>query len=215
MSNFRERREFQRLHLERPIPGRFGDRDVQILEMGVLGARLSHTDPIPEGEAGILRFEWEDTSVALESKVVRNVSHAPAPEGQAAIYQSGLRFTTAIGESDNALRRLLASHVRQILQERKDISGSSPVIDDGEETLTDKSAPFVTYYMSEGEWHKRPALVPDQPLSGFTVAAGEDEVEMKLLRQVYENADTDGMHLIRLFAELSISEKLGVPRKQE
>ncbi len=208
---FKERREFQRLQLEKPLTGQFRDRDVRILEIGVLGARIAHTDGCHEGDQGILRFDWGTTSVALESQVVRS-SPAAAPEGQSVAHQSGLRFITAIGESDSTLRRMLTERVRVLLQEARESASESAVTIDRDETLTAKEAPYVTYYMQDGEWHKKPALAPEQPDSGFTVAAGENEIEMKLLRQVYENADTEGMHLIRLFAELSISEKLGLPR---
>jgi len=34
-----ERREFQRLHLDSPIAGKFGSTDVSVVEVGILGAQ--------------------------------------------------------------------------------------------------------------------------------------------------------------------------------
>lgn len=212
MLSSKERREFQRLQLERPLSGIFEGREVTILEIGVLGARISHAEPIEPGTSGLLRFDWDTTSVALESEVVRTAAGAPSPEGQTTIHQSGMRFTTAIGESDSTLRRMLATRVREILEERSPGLAQTDVTAD-EDTATGRNAPFVTYYMLDGEWHKKPSVSREQPDSGFTVAKGESEIEIKLLRQVYENADTEGMYLIRLFAELSISEALGIPKR--
>ena len=85
---------------------------------------------------------------------------------------------------------------------------------DADDTLKGKQAGFVTYYMEEGAWRKARSLLPDQPDAGFTVAVGEDEEEMALLCQSYEDADSEGMRLIKMFAELSVSEALGVPPRQ-
>ena len=41
-----ERREFQRLPLAEPVVGKLGEVPVTIVEIGVLGARVSHREPL-------------------------------------------------------------------------------------------------------------------------------------------------------------------------
>jgi hypothetical protein len=47
-------------------------------------------------------------------------------------------------------------------------------------------------------------MSPDQPLNGFTVAAHEEEGQLRLLRLAWEEADADGRKLLRQFAAESI-----------
>jgi len=205
----RERREFQRLKLVPPYAATFGDTDVQIVEIGVLGARLAHEEPVQEGEVSSLTFESKGTSATLECQVMRTGTPAAGPR-----YETGVRFTGALGESDTTVRDLLETTASHLLEGfYSALRDPGEVEFDDDDTLRGKEAGFVTYYMQDGEWHKRYSMLPDQPDSGFTVAVGEDELEMKRLRQVYEEADADGMQLIRLFAELSIAEAMGIPRR--
>ena len=206
---FRERREFQRLMLEEPCPASFGDVDAKIIEIGVLGARLVHEEPVTEGEVRSLGFESDGKKAAMECQVVRTRTPASGPR-----YETGVRFLGAIGESDATVRSLLQDTANRMLERLySSLRDPGDVEFDDDDTLRGREAGFVTYYMQDGEWHKKYSMLPDQPESGFTVAVGEDELEMKRLRQLYEEADTDGMQLIRLFAELSIAEAMGVPRK--
>jgi len=209
---FKERREFQRLALEEPVTGSFASQQVKIVEIGVLGARVMHEASIEEGTSGSLRFEWNGSEAELDCHVVRT-EHAPGSHE----FVSGLRFAGAIGESDRTVRELLESKA-SVLLDRFHSALREPAPDvefDDDDTLKGKEAGFVTYYMYEGEWHKRYSMLPDQPESGFTVAVGEDELEMKRLRHTYEEADTQGMQLIRLFAELSIAEAMGLPWRSQ
>lgn len=210
-AKLRERREFQRLLLDEPLAGEFNDLPVTIVEIGVLGARLLHSAELAEHAEGILGFLWQGVSIELDCRVVRSGLYSGEDEQR---YESGVRFAEAVGESDRKLRDLLAENVHAKLEYYYEALRDMPEIEfDSDETIRAKGAGYVTYYMHEGEWHKRYSLLPDQPDSGFTVALGEDEVEMKRLRQAYEEADTEGMHLIRLFAELSIADAMGIPKK--
>ena len=51
----------------------------------------------------------------------------------------------------------------------------------------------------------------EQPSVGFTVARGEDTAEMQRLCRVFEASEEEGRRLIRLFAELSVSDALEIP----
>jgi len=64
-------------------------------------------------------------------------------------------------------------------------------------------------------WTKRPVFLPEQPSTGFTVAHTSDTDEMQRLCRVYEASDEEGRRLIRLFAELSVSDALAIPPSVE
>ena len=196
-----ERREFQRLHLTFSIPGTFGETPVAISEIGILGARIQHDGPL--GERGDLRFEHEGNPVVLRCEVVRTNAS-----------QSGLRFLAALENSGDRLRAMLAQLATAALDERYDNSVTKVKVRrvvDGDKTVRGVDAQFVSYRFEDGAWKRRAVFLPEQPSRGFTVARGEDAEEMRRLCEVYEASDDEGRRLIRLFAELSVSNVLKIP----
>lgn len=171
-------------------------------EVGVLGARLHHVEPLATPRAE-LRFSHEGDEIVMRSEAVRNV--APA--------ETGVRFLAAVGESGDKLRAMLASLVEKALHERNDASATKLLIRrvDGDKTIRGADAMFVCYRLDDGKWNRRRVFLPEQPDAGFTVARGEDAAEMQRLCEVYEASDEEGRRLIRLFAELSVSDALQIP----
>jgi len=201
-----ERREFQRLRIDPPVSGRLANLDVSILEMGVLGARVQHADPIDAG-SGELHFSFDGKEIALRCEVVRTITS----DG---LHYSGVRFVAAVGESGDHLRDMLGKLVARELEARRDLP-KSPAPDqsdvDGDKTVRGKDASFLCYRLENGRWRKQRAFLPEQPATGFTVAQWVDGAEVRRLCQVYEAADEEGRRLIRLFAELSVSDELQIP----
>jgi len=195
-----ERREFQRLLLDPPIPATLGATPVTILEIGVLGARVLHGVPLDE-EHDELHFAWNDADVAMKCSVVR-----------AGESQSGLRFLAAIGDVGDHLRVMLAELVVRALDTRRGGAGvkASSAID-GDKTVRGHDAAFLCYRLENGTWHRRRVFLPEQPASGFTVARSEDSEEIQHLCRVYAASDEEGRRLIRLFVELSVSNALEIP----
>ncbi|PYQ35906.1 MAG: hypothetical protein DMF57_01655, partial [Acidobacteria bacterium] len=72
-------------------------------------------------------------------------------------------------------------------------------------------AGFICYRLENSRWHKRSVFLPEQPQVGFTVARWSESEDIKRLCQVYEASDEEGRRLIRLFAELSVSDVLEIP----
>lgn len=213
-----ERREFQRLLLSPPIDATLGTLGVGIVEIGILGARVQHGQPVEE--ASELRFVWNDRRIALKCEIVRTVER----EGK---LQSGIRFLAAIGDSGDHLREMLADMAVKALENRRAGGGqaltsvlpddgaeaSGPVLHavDGDQTVRGTDAAFLCYRLENGTWHRRRVFLPEQPASGFTVASGEDSEEIQRLCRVYAASDEEGRRLIRLFAELSVSDALQIP----
>jgi len=197
-----ERREFQRLYLSSPIAATFSTAPVTINEIGILGARMHHDQPL-ESPRGDLRFSFEGSPIALRCEVVRTIDS-----------QSGVRFLAALEDSGDRLRDMLASLVTKALDERYEHSATRLKIRhmvDGDKTVRGADASFLSYRFEDGAWKRRHVFLPEQPSMGFTVARGEDAEEMRRLCEVYEASDDEGRRLIRLFAELSVSGALKIP----
>jgi len=203
--NWVERREFQRLHLESAIPGTYGAAPVTVTEIGVLGARIEHTEPLPDPKAE-LSFTFGDAPIAMRCEVARS-------GGTADHHFSGLRFLAAVGESGDHLRHMLADLVTKELERKHDSSATRLRIRsvDGDKTVRGTDAHFLSFRLEPSGWRKRHVFLPEQPAMGFTVARGEDADEMQRLCAVYEASDEEGRRLIRLFAELSVSDVLQIP----
>ncbi|HVR39460.1 MAG TPA: hypothetical protein VMU84_10215 [Thermoanaerobaculia bacterium] len=203
-----ERREFQRLELNPPLPGTLGTTAVSVLEVGVLGARVHHAGPYDDSHAD-LRFSFEGDAIEMKCEVVRTL-----PSVFDAGYESGLRFIAALGESGDRLRAMLGQLVVKAFEDRKDSTGtiSAGKQVDGDKTVRGVDAQFISYRLDEnGMWHHRRVFLPEQPAVGFTVARSVDSEEMKRLCDVYQASDEEGRRLIRLFAELSVSGALKIP----
>lgn len=206
-----ERREFQRLRLEVPLPGTFGADAVTIVEVGVLGARVQHAAPLAVAR-GELRFSEGGSDIVMRAEVVRTLDANQTRYTDAA-FVSGLRFIAAVGESGDHLRAMLSRLVVLAIEDRHESSITRLRIRkvDGDKTVRGTDAQFLAYRFENGAWRKRHVFLPEQPSNGFTVARGEDAEEMQRLCTVYEASDEEGRRLIRLFAELSVSDALQIP----
>ena len=197
-----ERREFQRLTVNPPISAKLGKQVVSILEIGVLGARVRHNED-PASEHLDLRFSHGGQQIEMKCEVVRTSADT-----------SGLRFVAAFGDSGNKLRDMLGILVTKEIDRRRTSPGRDPLPShtvDGDKTVRGRDAGFLTYRFENGRWNKRAVFLPEQPSSGFTVARTSDSDEMQRLCRVYEASDNEGRRLIRLFAELSVSDALEIP----
>ena len=207
MQHGEERREFQRLELDPPIPGKLGSTSVFIAEIGVLGSRLHHAESVVETYSE-LHFSYRNEEIVLRCEVVRTL---PSHGGDG--FDSGVRFLAAVGESGDRLRTMLADLVTRIIEARRrgPMKSTTETSIDGDRTVRGADAGFLCYRLDNGVWRRRRVFLPEQPASGFTVARAEDHAEMQRLCRVYEASDEEGRRLIRLFAELSVSDALEIP----
>lgn len=204
-----ERREFQRLALDPPADARLDGQDVKLIEIGILGARIRHGFLLYGKKSGLLAFSWRGKSIELDCVVVRT------SPGAGELQESGLQFSRARGVSDELLREMLSEKVRPILEARRSEPGSIPITDiDADVTIRPRDAGYFCYRLENGQWQKTRAFLPEQPSVGFTVARHEDSREIERLCRAYQSADAEGRRLIRLFAELSVSEAMHLPPRE-
>jgi hypothetical protein len=205
-----ERREFQRLRVDPPIPASYAATPVTLIEIGVLGARIHHAEKLDRDE-GELRFSFEGEEIALKCEVVRTIPGTSQYPGSG--IESGIRFRSAVGESGDYLRTMLGNLVTRALEALPVRTTLDAQTIDGDKTVRGTDASYLCYRLDGKGWQRRAVFLPEQPAVGFTVARAMDTEEVKRLQRVYQAADDEGRRLIRLFAELSVSEALEIPRR--
>ncbi len=204
-----DRREFQRLHLAKPILAQLGDGSALILDIGVGGALVEHHGHLEAGDQMRLQFRWKGEDVSFECVVIRSRVVRDRPGLETVRSHTGLRFLEARGRSEEHLNDMMATFVGRVLSaQRANASGAGG----GPDALTlaqlgaarrARSEGWLTYRWADGDWTITPSASPLQPEDGFTVAAYEDEDELRELCETYETANDEGRRLIRLVAELS------------
>lgn len=213
-----ERREFQRLDLERPVVGRFGATNILIVNIGVAGALLEHHAEVGVGDQRRLVFQWANFEIQLSAEVVRSTVERFTGSGdkKTPVYRTGVKFLEAFGESDEWLRQMIAFYVTRALELQKANARGVPF---DEASFPDPSMKkmmggradsqgYICCRLDSDGWKRQSTLKAAQPEDGFTVSASEPNID--LLCQSYEETGEEGRHLIRMLAELSVS---GVQQK--
>lgn len=189
-----DRRVYQRLHLTRPLEGRFGQTAVRIIDVSATGALIEHDGLIPVRAKRTLQFTWREERVKVKAEVIRSSAQ-----------ETGLRFIA----EDATLLRLIAESAEEVLRaQQANMEGQREANVVGDETLTSASAGlrgsgYIVWTFDAEGWKKRRALLPDQPDDGFTVAAAEPVDQVELLKKTWEGGDEEARRMTRLLAELS------------
>ncbi|HEY6138595.1 MAG TPA: PilZ domain-containing protein [Thermoanaerobaculia bacterium] len=210
-----ERRKYQRVVMTRPLPGRLGGARVYVLDASLIGLRIAHQGSAPPaGSPCSIEFEWEGRLIELECEVRRNALHKLAKSAnEKSIYHAGLAITGAVGDSDSALRGMIAAIVARALDEQKANARGVPAAA-AQYFQTGKGTEYVRCELVGGAWRRTETSRADQPPNGFTVSAEESREHVEMLCDTFVNADDAGRQLIRMMAELSISKAEGVPTRR-
>lgn len=191
-----ERRQYQRLHLTRPLDAWFGDFAVRLIDVSASGALVEYDGAIPADTRALLRFFWRGEALEILTETARR-------EGR----HSGLHFL----EDSERLRHVLAACATELLraQEANARGDRDEAMVDADTTLhAASSGPlasgYVVWTLEEDGWRASPADDPHFPPNGFVVRAGESDEQTELLCRGYETGDEEARNLIRLLAELSV-----------
>ena len=213
MNSIKKNRRVQRLRLDPPLPARIGSSPAKLIDLSVFGAGVEHFLPVHAGSRLHL-FVESDPPLELDAVVTRCTMHL---ESGSSVYRSGLSFRHSKAHTPSALKELLTRELTKAIDVWKaNARGVLPeTIEDMPVFRTDdvlvasqhrkRATSFVWYRLVKGEWQMSVTLDPNQPLDGFSVSADDDQTEMELLKQTYEETDDAGRDLIRLFANLSIA----------
>lgn len=205
----KDRREYQRLRLTKPILALVDDHNALILDIGIGGAFIEHHGEMRQGHRFRMLFRWHGEDVEFACQVVRSDIVRAATSGRPAVAHTAVRIVESIGNSEARLQDMIATFVGRMLAAQKANAAGSPSADVS--TMLDqiggarrsRSHGYITYKLRGSRWWRNPTDSPIQPTDGFTVAAYEDQEELQALCKTFEQADEEGRRLIRLVAELS------------
>jgi hypothetical protein len=233
-------RRVQRIHLARPITGRFGAAQVVVVDISIMGARVEHHAPLgtATGSSARLSFVFDDVGIEVDCRVVRSrLEHFSVGADGLTVYHSGLEFLELSEETRQGLKKIIGEFIARALYEQKlNARGvlptsveKMPIFRYGQltENKADvaeavgssvlptsrlvREAGYICFQLDKNRnWKKKRTHDPGQPSEGFTVSASEDQAQIEKLCDAYEKSDKDGRKMIQLFAQLSIAEGEGI-----
>ena len=98
-----DRRRSERLLLVPPLSGRIEGREVVVREIGLLGSRIEHDDPVVAPGPARLTLEWDGEEITVDCTVTR--SERLGVDGDERRFSSGVSFSRDLP----TLRKLVAS----------------------------------------------------------------------------------------------------------
>lgn len=235
-----KRRRVERIRLSPPLTGRIGAQSAVVIDISLMGARLEHQTPLTVGHKLKLWFSWRDEEFSLETLVMRcKLDRFSIGQDGLTVYHSGVAFQHANDESRLALRGLIEGQVIRALEEQKanargDIPEwiqKMPIFQRGGMLTSTRaelvksfrdaiplpasriaqSSGYLCYRLEGRSWRKIRTRKPEQPVEGFTVLDNEDQEQLELLCEAYEISEAEMRRLIRIFAEMSITEDDVIP----
>jgi sigma-B regulation protein RsbU (phosphoserine phosphatase) len=94
-----ERRRVERLLLTPPIDARVQERTVRLVDIGELGTRIEHEEPLIVGGPHKLRFRWDGEEIVVDCTVVHSEKNGRA-------FSSGVQWA---GRTPESLKRVVSS----------------------------------------------------------------------------------------------------------
>ena len=201
------KREFERVHLEHPIPARLSGQPVSVLDLAVGGARLIGSVSVTPASIHELAIEWEGQTIRAKCSITRCVMRALDA------FEIGVRIIETDPDADRMMHHLMATYVlRAIDEQRANWEGKAPM---GPYVYVEgKSERYKRCELVNGGWQVQPTRRPEQPANGFTVSVEVPPHLLNMLRETYEMTDEEGRRLLRILAELSINKAEGVPTRR-
>lgn len=225
-------RRVQRVHLAQPLIARLGATQVVLVDLSLMGGRIEHHVPLIAGAYSKLTFRWEDTTIAIDCRIVRSrMERFSAGADGMTVYHSGLEFEGVTPETKRCLKEFLCGFIVRALEEQKlnargvlpehDVSRMPIFRFGGQLTANDqqiagsallpisrvvKETGYICHALENNTWRHKRTHDPGQPMEGFTISANEDRGQAELLCEAYERSGRDGRRLIQLCAQLSVME---------
>jgi hypothetical protein len=209
-----DRRRYGRVHLQPPLRGEIDGIFAAISEISLTGARLMHDSRLAQTQQHQIRFKWNQYTIRLRGEVIRTTIKKLAKKpGESSLYESGIRITEAVGESEQLLRELIGDFVvRSINEQLANARGVPPLA--AYSYQTGKGDRYRRCEIVNGTWRRVETIDPQQPPNGFTISAEVEPADLDLLCRTFELCDAEGKRLTQVLAQLSISKKEGIPTRR-
>lgn len=198
-------RKTQRVFLSTPLKGRLGAAPVAIIEIGLGGAGLEHGGALVVGERHELSIDARHPiklRVAVRHSVLQQLGSGDRP----AIYRSGVEFLSVTEEQELLIDNILIDEAKEKIAEwEANLSGNHrhPKL----ASLPRAPHAYAWHRFVKGAWTTTITRDPNQPIDGFAVCDDEPPETVALLRQAYERYGDDDRYMLRMMAQLAITER--------
>lgn len=122
MQSAHDRRRAERLLLRPPLTAFFGQHEVELHELGPLGCRIEHDEPLAPDLPEKLAFSWDGDDLTLDCTIVRTGHATPSR------FFSGVTFTLRPPEALRLARVVEVLEARQQLERLRTIVEASKLI---------------------------------------------------------------------------------------
>jgi hypothetical protein len=213
------RRRFERIRLSAPLDAQLGNVPVLVNDLSMGGASIENQEALPVGAQKNLMFCWAGDKVAVPCTVLRcKLVGFVTGTKSSSVYSTGVRFDVETFR-DNPIRHMVEARVREAIEQQKANARGIPLSPctaaSVESIPAGKLKPVLSAvrdsgflcFRKEGDrWKTSKTQNPEQPAEGFTVLAGEDPEELEILCRLYERSDVGMRGMIRILAQLSVTE---------
>ena len=195
-----ERRHAVRTRPHRVVDVLVGRNEGTLVDLSLRGMRLRHEGALSRGARVRVSFTWENERFAaygevLATRVLTLGGHA----GEAAIYESRLRFVSMALDHVDALARIMFDMACRELRAWVGNFHGTP-----EPAVTQREvrgAGFIRCRFVYRRWEKRWTRDAAQPTDGFTLPAATGTNEVDALCRFWEDMSDESRQLVRVTAD--------------
>lgn len=211
MSGSKSQRQFLSVHLHHPIPAHVGATLVYITQLSLTHLTVVHESELTTDTATVI-FEWNGAVVQMSGQVLGSTK---AREGARELFASEIELSHIEDDSLTSMRKLIGLQVERALDEQISNAQGIPATHAVVYQTGAASQGYLRCTLQPNDtWLKVETRDAKQPVLGFTVSRGESDEEIEMLCSVFQRSDDGGRRMIRQLAEISVSQRLGVPTRK-
>lgn len=200
-------RRTQRVYLSTPIKGRLSALPVAVIEIGLGGAGLEHAGTVMVGERHQLQIDARHPiriQVVVRHSLLQQLGGGSSPS----IYRTGVEFLAINDEQELLIDSILIDEAKEKIAEwEANLTGTRRLSHPTLSPLPRRPHAYAWHRLVKGSWSITITRDPNQPIDGFAVCDDEPVETVNMLRQAYERYDEDDRYMLRMMAQLAISER--------
>ncbi|MFA6958667.1 MAG: hypothetical protein WC538_22590 [Thermoanaerobaculia bacterium] len=200
-------RKSQRVTLTTPLKGRLSALPVAVIEIGPGGAGLEHGGAVMVGERHALAIDARHPlhlRVVVRHSILLQLSSGDRP----AIYRTGVEFLSISEIQEALVDSILIDEAKEKVAEwEANLSGNHRKTHPALSLLPRRPHAFTWNRFVNNRWTTTATRDPNQPTDGFAVSDDEPLETVELLRKAYELYDENDRFMLRMMAQLAISER--------
>ncbi|MBI2214349.1 MAG: hypothetical protein HYU52_11945 [Acidobacteria bacterium] len=200
-------RKTQRVYLSTPIKGRLGDLPVAIVEIGLGGAGLEHAHTVMVGERHHLHVDSRQP-FRIEVVVRHSQLQLLGTGGSPSVFRTGVELLAIDDQQELLIDSILIDEAREKIAEwEANLAGTRRITHPTFAAIPHRPHAYAWHRLVRATWSVTVTRDPNQPIDGFAVCDDEPMDTVTMLRQAYERYDEDDRYMLRMMAQLAISER--------